>query len=86
MKKYRKLDLRKFKVANLATTSIMKGGILTNDLSCEPNTIGSITIGVTSCLNDVCNNLTHEFNTCRHQGTIETRTSDSLGDYSINNM
>ncbi|MBC8753236.1 hypothetical protein H2O64_01050 [Kordia sp. YSTF-M3] len=83
MKKYKKLALKKFKIAKLAHTLNIKGGALTNTNCGE---ISGETIGVTSCLNDVCNNETHEFDTCHTQGTINTRTSDSLGDYSINIM
>ena len=81
MKKHRKLDLRKLSVAKLTSTSNIVGGIITTQANCEYlDTIGvaCVTVGLNSCLDNGCNNQTYEFETCNHQGTLETRTGDSL--------
>jgi hypothetical protein len=82
MKEYRKLGLRKFKVAKLVNSFSLKGGALTYNTGCGPLTTNMndcITIGQNSCLNGGCNNQSYEFETCNCQGTLETRTGDSLG-------
>jgi hypothetical protein len=80
MKKYKKLDLKKFKVAKLAHTLRIKGGVITNGSACGIDTteINDVTIGINSCVDTQCNNQTHEFETCTPTNTIETRTGDSL--------
>ena len=80
MKKHKKLDLGKFKIARLANRFSIKGGVITNGSACGvPTTeINDTTIGPNSCHHNVCNNQTHEFHTCEEPGTIETRTGDSL--------
>ncbi|MGH1386045.1 hypothetical protein [Kordia sp.] len=80
MKKYKKLDLKKFKVAKLAHTLSIKGGVITNDNACGVVTteINDVTIGPNSCANTECYNRTDEFNTCTPTNTVETRTGDSL--------
>ncbi len=81
MKKHKKLNLKKLSIVKLTDTVHLIGGIITTNVSCEfLNTEGTpcITIGLYSCDNGVCNNQTHEFETCQNQGTIETRTGDSL--------
>jgi hypothetical protein len=81
MKKYKKLNLNKLSIVKLTDTVNIIGGIITTNVSCGfLNTEGApcITIGLYSCDNGQCNNKTHEFDSCQHQGTLETRTGDSL--------
>jgi hypothetical protein len=81
MKKHKKLGLRKFKIARLANTFSVKGGVITNGSACGvPSTEidDAATVGVNSCIDTMCNNQTHEFESCSPTNTIETRTGDSL--------
>lgn len=77
MKKFKKLTLKKIKVAEL-TLHNTKGGIDTHHPDCNDTTLCNITIGIDSCVDGICRNKTYEFNNCTDQ-TIETRTGDSLG-------
>ena len=81
MKKHKKLNLKKLSIVKLTDTVNIIGGVITTNVSSEClNTEGApcITIGLYSCDNGGCNNQTYEFDTCQHQGTVETRTGDSL--------